>query len=188
MMRLIVLMLGLVNLPACPGSIGNIITWQFCNAQAHGKSRTVEEVFPEGRHDEISGPATEGAAASALEALAGKVWQQLEGRLAAWVQETFTACAIVSTKLALKHDDMTSDSKESQAAGQADICPHIKHALPVKALKAKLTASNVMTQIPEAVDTGLVKGPMSSKVCQDALHSLISHGIVLMDCSPLFIY
>ena len=114
----------------------------------------MEELFPEGHHDEILGPATEGAAASALEVLAGKVWQQLEGRLAAWVQETFTACAAVSTKLALKHDDMTSDSKESQAAGQADICPHIKHALPVKAVEAKLTANNVMVQILQAVDTG----------------------------------
>ena len=173
---------------ACHPACMPWITWQPCNAQAHGESTIVEELFPEGHHDEILGPATEGAAASALEVLAGKVWQQLEGRLAAWVQETFTACAAVSTKLALKHDDMTSDSKESQAAGQADICPHIEHALPVKALEAKLTASNVMVQILQAVDAGFIKGPMSTKVCQDALHSLISHEIVLMDCSPSYIY
>ena len=187
-MRLIVLMLGL---SICVQVLDQLATLSIGNLAMLRLMRKVEILWRNSSHSiifEVIRPATEGAVAPALEALAGKVWQQLEGRLAAWVQDAFPTCAIVSTDLASEHDDVKSDSKESEAAGQADICPHIKHARPVEALKAKLTTSVITMQILRAVDTELLKGPMSTKVCQDALYSLLSYKLVLMGCSRLCIY
>ena len=160
-------MLGLVTLHACHGPICNIIYMLLCNAQAHEENgRIVKELLPQRHLDVVFNPATEGAEASASEGLAGKVWQQLEGRLAAWVQEAFAACAAVSTKLASQHDEVTFDTKESEAAGQDGFCPHINRTLPAEALEARLTASAVNLQTLWAGDEELLKGPMSIGVRQ----------------------